>query len=478
MLAVVLSLVIWLIRKSSKPQAQRTNDCQTQWILYGSPRSGCESKRIELSAVYTWTNGSDPVYSATREQYIRQSNRWAYIVDRMKLERTSKHQREHGELSRSIVQLQKVLSLQAVFVVCSDFLLNGSSYLVQPTATIAGVEFIATRLLMPTHILPVFNSLSIESFLHNIPGLSNEVLYLNDDMILCQTHETSDFFDPLTGPHFHISSDILVHDAVLSEEDEKWDSEWSSLEYTNLLLSRRFGHRARGYVEHISKTFSRDIMAEVARSFEAEITASAAQRFREYRQINMLFLCTWYTIEMSRSSLLELLSAHSQSVPMGSMTDRSLSTTLLTQSLVIAKVQPPRQSRFVWSFLDGYPVQYTSMSSTACASGTQDLNGSCSVADTASVSQVRKILNSLEFDERAEAVKQITRYAYSITETSFEFLNFRSPRDAEIASNRFSAPEDRPAQLCVNEDIKSSDRGQYMEAGLAIVNLFETFTQD
>lgn len=43
--------------------------------------------------------------------------------------------------------------------------------------------------------LPTFNSLSIESLLHKIPGLSENYVYFNDDFFLVRPCEASDWFD-------------------------------------------------------------------------------------------------------------------------------------------------------------------------------------------------------------------------------------------------------------------------------------------
>ncbi|MRG63487.1 Stealth CR1 domain-containing protein [Limosilactobacillus reuteri] len=47
---------------------------------------------------------------------------------------------------------------------------------------------------MPEEVLPVFNSNSIESCLHNIKGLSEHFVYFNDDMFLTKETTPDDFF--------------------------------------------------------------------------------------------------------------------------------------------------------------------------------------------------------------------------------------------------------------------------------------------
>lgn len=49
--------------------------------------------------------------------------------------------------------------------------------------------------IIPQKYLPLFNSSSLEMFIHKIPGLSEEFLYFNDDFFPTQMLEYSDFFD-------------------------------------------------------------------------------------------------------------------------------------------------------------------------------------------------------------------------------------------------------------------------------------------
>jgi hypothetical protein len=53
---------------------------------------------------------------------------------------------------------------------------------------------------IPSKYLPTYNSLSIESFLHYIPGLSENYIYFNDDMILLNPISPSIFFDSKMKP--------------------------------------------------------------------------------------------------------------------------------------------------------------------------------------------------------------------------------------------------------------------------------------
>ena len=48
--------------------------------------------------------------------------------------------------------------------------------------------------IIPSSLLPLFNSCTIEMFLHRIDGLAEEYLYFNDDMFPLQPSQPADFF--------------------------------------------------------------------------------------------------------------------------------------------------------------------------------------------------------------------------------------------------------------------------------------------
>jgi len=56
------------------------------------------------------------------------------------------------------------------------------------------IEIIPHEKIIPAKYLPTFNSITIENFLHKIPGLSEYFIYLNDDMIVLKPMSPDDFF--------------------------------------------------------------------------------------------------------------------------------------------------------------------------------------------------------------------------------------------------------------------------------------------
>ena len=56
------------------------------------------------------------------------------------------------------------------------------------------IKIVYHKDIIPEYILPVFNSCTIEMFLHNIPGLSEHFIYSNDDVYFTDKCSPEDFF--------------------------------------------------------------------------------------------------------------------------------------------------------------------------------------------------------------------------------------------------------------------------------------------
>jgi len=56
------------------------------------------------------------------------------------------------------------------------------------------VKIVLHEDIIPSEFLPVFNSLAIEMYIHNIPGLNEQYLYFNDDMYPIRPSKETDFF--------------------------------------------------------------------------------------------------------------------------------------------------------------------------------------------------------------------------------------------------------------------------------------------
>lgn len=164
---------------------------------------------IHLDAVITYVNGADPKFENMKKKYqskgklVRYSNTPNRFADNFDLKFLLRSLDKYGQLFRFVFlvvafesQIPKWLNLKHAklkIVMHSDIWYN------------------------LTH-LPTFNSLAIEANLHHIQNVSNIFVYFNDDLLLTQPAELSDFVSVSEG--FRVDS-IVVRPYMSLEKYDK-----------------------------------------------------------------------------------------------------------------------------------------------------------------------------------------------------------------------------------------------------------------
>ena len=129
-----------------------------------------------MDAVITYVNGLDTVWRSEYEKY----------VGKPLLE---KRFRDWGTLKYLLRGIETCLPfVENVWLVVS------SDSQVPLWADRSKLHAIVHSDIIPQDILPVFNSCTIEMFLHRIPGLAEEFIYFNDDMFPLSDCREEDFF--------------------------------------------------------------------------------------------------------------------------------------------------------------------------------------------------------------------------------------------------------------------------------------------
>ena len=116
-----------------------------------------------MDAVITYVNGMDPAWREAYDSVVGGSA-------------NEKHFRDWGTLKYLLRGIEEHMPfVRNVYLVVS----GGSQ--VPEWADRSSLKVVLHRDIIPERFLPVFNSTAIEMFLHRIPGLDEEFLYLNDD---------------------------------------------------------------------------------------------------------------------------------------------------------------------------------------------------------------------------------------------------------------------------------------------------------
>lgn len=127
-------------------------------------------------------------------------------------------------------------------------------------------------------LLPTFNSLSIETFLWRIPGLSEHFIYFNDDVFLTSPVRMSDFFTP-TGP---VMRGKWVDYAHLTDSQDSRDEAALLNHYNQIEAASLAGFSADHMFAsaHVVHPMQRSVMAELFTAHQEEFERNAAFRFR------------------------------------------------------------------------------------------------------------------------------------------------------------------------------------------------------
>ena len=130
-----------------------------------------------MDAVITYVNGEDPLWQESYRKAVASSE-------------GAKRFRDWGTLPFLLRGIHECLPfIERVFLVVA------SDSQVPDWVDRSRLHVVLHENIIPSQLLPVFNSCTIEMFLHRIPGLAEEYLYFNDDMFPLKPCRPANFFD-------------------------------------------------------------------------------------------------------------------------------------------------------------------------------------------------------------------------------------------------------------------------------------------
>ena len=141
------------------------------------------SKDIDIDMVFTYVNGYDPEFIKLKNSYINDVNK-----------RYNSDIRSKGldEIIYSVNSVIKFIPwIRKIFIVTNNQIPPIDKQLISSGKVI----IIDQNTIVESKYLPTFNSDVIESYLHNIPDLSEIFLYNNDDMMHLNNIDKQDIYD-------------------------------------------------------------------------------------------------------------------------------------------------------------------------------------------------------------------------------------------------------------------------------------------
>ncbi len=264
-------------------------------------KSFLDDVTFPIDAVYTWVDGDDPEWNESRLRLQAKISGYEFHPEAIHTARF----RSREELKYSLRSLEYFAPwFRKIYIVTADQIPDWLD-ISNPK-----IEIISHREIFDENNLPTFNSNAIISRLHHIPNLSENFIYINDDVLFGKPVKPSDFFTPgglalvspsnnrrpfgnsdvNDGPHFNITRNIR---RILEEEFDIVVSRAIKHTPHPMLRSVHFEMEKRFqsvYDETWNSRFRHhdDIVADQLHHYYAQIIGKALPGSLTYNYINIL----------------------------------------------------------------------------------------------------------------------------------------------------------------------------------------------
>ncbi|MFE0812860.1 stealth conserved region 3 domain-containing protein [Streptomyces sp. NPDC058794] len=228
-----------------------------------------------VDAVYTWVDDSDP-----RWQERRARRRAALGLEAESSGDEAARFRNRDELRYSLRSLAMFAPwIRKIYLVTDD---QTPEWL---NTEHPDVEVVSHRdIFADGDCLPTFNSHAIESQLHHIDGLSEQFLYLNDDVFIGRPIGPQRFFLPNGASRFFWSP-TTVPIGEPTEEDEGY---FAAAKNNRSLLEERFGVTVANSFVHAPHPLRRSVLERIEEDFPESVARTAATPMRGWQDISMV----------------------------------------------------------------------------------------------------------------------------------------------------------------------------------------------
>jgi len=198
----------------------------------------------KIDIVYTWVENNHEF----QQEILEYSKKENYKIEKGKYN-------DHYELKYSLRSLEKNLKgFNNIYIVVKDGQIPNYINFNHPK-----IKLINHSDIIPKEYLPTFNILSIECFLHHIPGLSNYYIYMNDDIIINNKIDI-DFFRDNKKPYIPLTT-LQSNRFFIKEELKQGDFNFSNTYgFNNYLLDYlTVKDNKRVSVSHVPKMYIKNL---------------------------------------------------------------------------------------------------------------------------------------------------------------------------------------------------------------------------
>jgi hypothetical protein len=231
----------------------------------------------KIDMVFTYVNGNDPNHIKKKNKYFKNEN--LYFNPPIRYENLD-------EIIYSVNSVIKNLSWINKIYIVTDNQIPPINKLLLLTEKVIIIDH---KQIIPKKYLPTFYSDVIESYLHNIPGLSEIFLYNNDDFFNLKKFNKQDLFkDNKLIQYIHILTnfEMFFFNILPGEYIERTN-------YTIKILKKKFNIKKYIY-SHQTKILRKSTLKKAEYDFKNELKILRKNKFRNTTTINYIFLIINY----------------------------------------------------------------------------------------------------------------------------------------------------------------------------------------
>jgi hypothetical protein len=237
--------------------------CCKACMISGNHGPKCENNicKINIDLVYTYVNGFDEELNQKRNMYMKEIDKRYNPPIRYN---------DINELNYSLKTAIKFVPwINKIYIITDNQIPVIDNNLLNNEK----IKIIDHTEIIPSQYLPIFCSDIIESFIHNIPNLSEIFLYNNDDMF---------FFDKINKNDIYEIVNHKIKLKILHNYDIPFHSD-----YTISLLKKL--NINKPIYNHITKIYRKSTLKYVEEKYQVELHQSRLLKFRNPLQIKYVF---------------------------------------------------------------------------------------------------------------------------------------------------------------------------------------------
>ncbi|GEA51317.1 exopolysaccharide phosphotransferase cps2G [Vibrio inusitatus NBRC 102082] len=234
---------------------------------------------MKVDIVYTWVNDCDALWLDKRKKYLYKTTE----------EEITNRYDDQDELKYSLRSVAKFAPwINHIYIVTDNQKPNWLKYN-------SKISIINHEEIIPNKYLPTFNSSVIELFIHRIPNLSENFLYLNDDVLFGRNLNFSDFYKNKTTPYAFTSSILQKHRNGRKNIDYHQESILSARQQVYLTHHKHINFAFR----HSAKAYIKSRVEYVFEKYSLYLLSAANDKFRK-TPVNIDYLYLYHEIAENR----------------------------------------------------------------------------------------------------------------------------------------------------------------------------------